>query len=62
MRVGPTIGESSPLGEVVGFEGGHVADGACLLVFLEKPHTLTIMANADRIGRKVAVLQGRGGC
>jgi hypothetical protein len=28
----------------------------------EKPHTLTIMANADRIDRKVAELQGRGIC
>jgi len=62
MRTQPRIGESSPLGEIAGLEGVHVVDGACLPILSEKPHTLTIMANADRIGRKVAELQGRGVC
>ena len=37
-----------------GLEGVHVVDGACLPSLTEKSHTLTIMANADRIGRNLA--------
>ncbi len=42
-------------GELHGLRGIHVVDGACLSTLSEKSHTLTIMANADRIGRKLAV-------
>ncbi|GKS65798.1 dehydrogenase [Nitrospira sp.] len=59
MRNQPAIGEISPVGEVLGLEGVYVVDGACLPILPEKSHTLTIMANADRIGRKIAVLQRR---
>jgi hypothetical protein len=31
----------------------HVIDGACLTAISEKSHTLTIMANADRIAKKL---------
>lgn len=51
MRKLPAIGETSQLGEVKGLEGVYVVDGACLPVLPEKSHTLTIMANADRIGQ-----------
>lgn len=54
MRAIPTLGETTPEGEVIGLEGIHVADGACLPALPAKPHTLTIMANADRIGRRLA--------
>jgi len=59
MSSHPTIGESSSVGEVVGLDGVHIVDGASLPVLTEKPHTLTIMANADRIGRKIAARYGR---
>jgi choline dehydrogenase-like flavoprotein len=55
MRKSAAIGETSALGEVKGMEGVYVVDGACLPVLPEKSHTLTIMANADRIGRQLAV-------
>ncbi len=45
---------------VVNCSGG--GNGACLPILSEKSHTLTIMTNADRIGWKVAALQGRGVC
>jgi len=48
---------SSALGELVGGNGVHVVDGACLPMLTGKSHTLTIMANADRIGRAVAIQQ-----
>lgn len=54
MRKYPTAGETSPLGEVAGLERVYVVDGACLPVLSERPHTLTIMANADRIGRRIS--------
>lgn len=41
-------------GEVAGLPGLHVVDGAALPVLPAKAHTLTIMANADRIGRLLA--------
>lgn len=59
MREKPVLGETSQLGEVVGLEGVYVVDGACLPVLPEKSHTLTIMANSDRIGRKLAVIGNR---
>lgn len=54
MRTSPTYGETNSLGEVYGLDGVHVVDGSCLPTLPEKSHTLTIMANADRIGRALA--------
>lgn len=53
MRLKPTLGETNALGEICGLEGIHIVDGACLPVLPEKPHTLTIMANADRISKQL---------
>lgn len=53
MQRAPTIGETSAVGEVLGLNGVYVVDGACLPVLPEKSHTLTIMANSDRIGRTI---------
>jgi len=53
MQNSPVIGETSELGEVAGLEGVYVVDGASLPLLSEKSHTLTIMANADRIGKKL---------
>ena len=53
MRHKPTLGETSSVGELFGLKDVHVVDGACLTAISEKSHTLTIMANADRIGRKL---------
>lgn len=55
MRETPTMGETSRDGELFGFDGVHIADGASLCTLTEKSHTLTIMANADRIGRQLAL-------
>jgi hypothetical protein len=54
MRSTPKIGETDPNGMVAGAKNIHIIDGACLPLLSEKPHTLTIIANADRIGRLVA--------
>jgi choline dehydrogenase-like flavoprotein len=56
MKKLPVIGETSQLGEVKGVEGVYVVDGACLPLLPEKSHTLTIMANADRIGNLIAMI------
>ena len=56
MRNSPSISETSQRGEVSGLTGIFVVDGACLPTLPEKSHTLTIMANADRIGRLLAVM------
>lgn len=61
MRDKPVIGETTSLGEVKGMDGVYVVDGACLPTLPAKSHTLTIMANADRIGRFIAI-NLRGGC
>ena len=54
MKENPTEAETNLYGELNGFEDLHVVDGACLTSLPEKPHTLTIMANAHRIGLKLA--------
>ncbi len=54
MREKPVIGETNSHGEVIGMDGVHLVDGACLPILSEKSHTLTIMANADRIGNLIA--------
>lgn len=55
MRMNPVLGETNALGGLAGMDHVHVVDGACLSSLPEKSHTLTIMANADRIGRKLAM-------
>jgi choline dehydrogenase-like flavoprotein len=47
------VATTSPDGEVTGLSGVFVADAASFPSLPAKPHTLTIMANADRIGRKL---------
>ena len=49
------MGETDGDGELAGLAGVHIVDGACLSTQTEKSHTLTIMANADRIGRILAM-------
>ena len=52
---GFSLRETDGDGELAGLAGVYVADGACLSTQTEKSHTLTIMANADRIGRILAM-------
>ena len=54
MRLEPAPGETDGSGQPWGLKDVHIVDGASLSVLTEKPHTLTIMANADRIGRYLA--------
>ena len=54
MSAQPRQGQTDKYGEVVGYKNLHIIDGACLSSLTEKSHTLTIMANADRIGRSIA--------
>jgi hypothetical protein len=49
MRRNPARGETDAYGAVAGLMDLHIVDGACLSSLSEKSHTLTIMANADRI-------------
>ena len=60
MRESPSIGETSQHGEVEGLNGIFVVDGACLPTLPAKSHTLTIMANADRIGRQLTTIYAWG--
>ncbi|WP_133512469.1 FAD-dependent monooxygenase [Candidatus Thiosymbion oneisti] len=55
MRENPKLGETDRWGELKGFDNVHIVDGASLSSLSEKSHTLTIMANADRIGRELAI-------
>jgi choline dehydrogenase-like flavoprotein len=54
MKESPVIGQTSAEGEIMGLDGVYAVDGACLPTLPEKSHTLTIMANADRIGKWIA--------
>lgn len=54
MREQPVMGETSANGEVLGLQGVYVVDGASFPILTEKSPTLTLMANADRIARKIA--------
>lgn len=54
MRQSPKRGETDRWGGLEGAPGIHLVDGASLSFLPAKSHTLTIMANADRIGRHVA--------
>ncbi len=57
MRAEPRIGEANPQGEVQGLPGVYVVDGSALTALPSKLHTLTIMANADRIATAIAAAQ-----
>ena len=54
MRAEPVRGQTGCHGELAGAVGVHVVDGASLSSLPAKSHTLTIMANADRIARHLA--------
>jgi choline dehydrogenase-like flavoprotein len=59
MRAVPGPFETSAFGELHGAPGLYVVDGAALPSLPPKSHTLTIMANAERIGSAIAArLQG----
>ena len=60
MRARPDVGETDANGLLAGTNRVYIVDGACLPVQGEKSHTLTIMANADRIGNHVAALAAAG--
>jgi hypothetical protein len=61
MRTNPKVGETDVAGRLTGTEGVYVVDGACLPSLSEKSHTLTLMANADRIAKGLAErLSGEG--
>lgn len=53
-RDGDAVGTALVDGEIRGLPGVHVVDGAALATLPAKPPALTIMANADRIGRRIA--------
>ncbi|WP_354191740.1 GMC oxidoreductase [Bosea sp. OAE506] len=52
----PRDGETTPYGELAGLAGVFVADAAAFPELSAKPHTLTMMAIADRLGRHLAQL------
>lgn len=54
MRAEPALGQTDRYGELAGGSCIHVVDGASLSSLPAKSHTLTIMANADRIGKHLA--------
>lgn len=51
MSAEPVVGQTDRYGELVGGPGIHVVDGASLSFLPAKSHTLTIMANSDRIAK-----------
>jgi len=53
MRASPGPGQTDPLGELHGSPGLHVVDLSIFPAMAAKHHTLTMMANADRIGRAI---------
>lgn len=52
MKEKPVLGQCKLSGEVIGLENVYLVDGSSLPNLTEKSHTLTIMANADRIARE----------
>jgi choline dehydrogenase-like flavoprotein len=54
MTANPGPGETDKNGQLFGLPNLYVVDGASLSSLPAKSHTLTIMANADRIGRFLA--------
>ena len=59
MRCAPAAHECDGQGAVAGLPGVYVADGTALPHVSAKAHTLTIMANADRVARHIAALFNR---
>lgn len=59
MRCAPAAHECDGQGAVAGLPGVYVADGTALPHLSAKAHTLTIMANADRVARHIAALFNR---
>lgn len=55
MHANPVVGQTDRYGELAGVSGIHVVDGASLSALPAKSHTLTIMANADRIAKHLAI-------
>jgi choline dehydrogenase-like flavoprotein len=53
MSTNPSGASTSPDCEVTGLPGVFVADAASFVSLPAKPHTLTLMANAHRVGTKV---------
>lgn len=53
MQDNPAAHEARATGEIAGLAGVYVADGAALSGLPAKAHTLTIMANAARIGSQL---------
>lgn len=51
MKLDPQLGESSKFGQPTGTTNLFLVDGASLPYLSEQSHTLTIMANADRIAK-----------
>ena len=51
MRHAPKAGETSAVGELFGMPDVFIADAAAFPELPAKPHTLTMMAIADRLGR-----------
>ena len=49
MKEKPSYGETNMYGKIYGLMNVYAVDGSCLTNLPEKSHTLTIMANADRI-------------
>jgi choline dehydrogenase-like flavoprotein len=59
MKINPRNGECHANGELASLEGVYVIDASCLPYLSEKPHTLTVMANADRIARIIVKMHAR---
>lgn len=57
MKQDPRIGECYANGELVNLKNVHVVDASCLPYLSEKPHTFTVMANADRIAQEIVKFQ-----
>ena len=61
MRERPGLYETDREGRIGGVDGIHIVDGTVLTALPAKSHTLTIMANADRIARLIAAKLGPSG-
>jgi len=53
MRSKPAHGETTPDGELMGASGIFIADAASFPAISSKPHTLTMMALADRMAKRI---------
>lgn len=59
MKLNPRNGECHANGELASLKGVYAIDASCLPYLSEKPHTLTVMANADRIARIIVKMHVR---